>query len=100
MTRLSLAKAFLTAPKVLFLDEPTASLDPDIADKTRALIKEIRRSTGLTVLYTSHNMREMDEMSDRIIFLQRGRIAGDGTAAAINAVYGEPDLEQDLLKGE
>ena len=98
MTRLSLAKAFLTAPKVLFLDEPTASLDPDIADKTRALIKEIRRSTGLTVLYTSHNMREMEEMSDRIIFLQRGRIVAEGTAAAIKAVYGEADLEDVFLK--
>ena len=98
MTRLSLAKAFLTAPKVLFLDEPTASLDPDIADKTRALIKEIRRSTGLTVLYTSHNMREMEEMSDRIIFLQRGRIVAEGTAAAIKAVYGETDLEDVFLK--
>ncbi len=98
MTRLSLAKAFLTEPKVLFLDEPTASLDPDIADKTRALIKEIRRSTGLTVLYTSHNMREMEEMSDRIIFLQRGRIVAEGTAAAIKAVYGETDLEDVFLK--
>ncbi len=98
MTRLSLAKAFLTAPKVLFLDEPTASLDPDIADKTRALIKEIRRSTGLTVLYTSHNMREMEEMSDRIIFLQRGRIVAEGTSEAIKAVYGEADLEDVFLK--
>src|SRR6266571_1839698 len=89
---------FLTKPKVLFLDEPTASLDPDIADKTRALIKEIRRSTGLTVLYTSHNMREMEEMSDRIIFLQRGRIVAEGTAAAIKAVYGETDLEDVFLK--
>ncbi|HZC67125.1 MAG TPA: ABC transporter ATP-binding protein [Nitrospirales bacterium] len=98
MTRLSLAKAFLTEPKVLFLDEPTASLDPDIADKARALIKEIRRSTGLTVLYTSHNMREMEEMSDRIIFLQRGRIVAEGTAEAIKAVYGEADLEDVFLK--
>ena len=98
MSRLSLAKAFLTEPKVLFLDEPTASLDPDIAAKTRALIQQIRRSTGLTVLYTSHNMREMEEMSDRIIFLQRGRIVAEGTAKAIKAVYGETDLEEVFLK--
>jgi len=98
MTRLSLAKAFLTDPQVLFLDEPTASLDPDIADKTRALIKEIRRASGLTVLYTSHNMREMEEMSDRIIFLQRGRIVAEGTAEAIKARYGESGLEEVFLK--
>jgi len=98
MTRLSLAKAFLTEPKVLFLDEPTGSLDPDIADKTRSLIKDIRRSSGLTVLYTSHNMREMEEMSDRIIFLQRGRIVAEGTSESIKAVYGETDLEEVFLK--
>jgi ABC-2 type transport system ATP-binding protein len=98
MTRLSLAKAFLTDPQVLFLDEPTGSLDPDIADKTRSLIKEIRRTSGLTVLYTSHNMREMEEMSDRIIFLQRGRIVAEGTSEAIKAAYGEADLEDVFLK--
>jgi ABC-2 type transport system ATP-binding protein len=98
MTRLSLAKAFLTEPKVLFLDEPTASLDPDIAAKTRALIQDIRRSAGLTVLYTSHNMREMEEMSDRIIFLQRGRIVAEGTSDAIKARFGETDLEEVFLK--
>ncbi len=98
MTRLSLAKAFLTEPKVLFLDEPTASLDPDIAAKTRALIKEIRRTSGLTVLYTSHNMREMEEMSDRIIFLQQGRIVAAGSAEAIKSTYGETDLEEVFLK--
>ena len=98
MTRLSLAKAFLTSPKVLFLDEPTASLDPDIAAKTRSLIQEIRRTSGMTVLYTSHNMREMEEMSDRIIFLQRGRVIAEGTSAAIKARYGETDLEEVFLK--
>ena len=98
MTRLSLAKAFLTEPKVLFLDEPTASLDPDIAAKTRALILEMRRSSGMSVLYTSHNMREMEEMSDRIIFLSRGRIIAEGTAQAIKASFGETDLEEVFVK--
>jgi len=59
MTRLTLAKALLTEPKVLFLDEPTASLDPDIAHKIRAILLEERQATGLSILYTSHNMREM-----------------------------------------
>src|SRR5574341_2408706 len=70
MTRLMLAKAFLTQPKILFLDEPTASLDPDIAHKIRSLLKEEQRASGLSILYSWHNMREMEEMSDRIVFLQ------------------------------
>jgi len=98
MTRLTLAKAFLTEPKVLFLDEPTGSLDPDIAHKTRSLLKEVRRSTGLSMLYTSHNMREMEEMSDRIIFLQRGKIIAQGTAREITARFGQTDLEEVFLK--
>lgn len=98
MTRLTLAKAFLTEPKILFLDEPTASLDPDIAYKIRALLKDEQRSSGLSILYTSHNMREMEEMSDRIIFLQRGRIVAEGTAQEIVSRFGQADLEEVFLK--
>ncbi|WP_447977570.1 ABC transporter ATP-binding protein [Candidatus Nitrospira bockiana] len=98
MTRLALAKAILTEPKVLFLDEPTASLDPDIAHKIRSVLKEVRRSTGLSILYTSHNMREMEEMSDRIIFLQRGKIVAQGTAQEIVDRFGQQDLEEVFLK--
>ena len=98
MTRLTLAKALLTEPKILFLDEPTAGLDPDIAHRIRALLQEERRSVGLSILYTSHNMREMEEMSDRIIFLQRGKIVAEGTARAIIARFGQADLEEVFLK--
>lgn len=98
MTRVTLAKAFLTEPRILFLDEPTASLDPDIAEKIRALLKEERRSSGLSILYTSHNMREMEEMSDRIIFLQHGKIVAEGTAQEIVTRFGQADLEEVFLK--
>ena len=87
MTRLTLAKAVMTEPRILFLDEPTASLDPDIAHKIRAFLKEYRDVSGLSMLYTSHNMREMEEMSDRIIFLQRGKIIAQGTATNIVKQY-------------
>jgi ABC-2 type transport system ATP-binding protein len=98
MTRLALAKAILTEPKILFLDEPTASLDPDIAHKIRALLKEVRKSAGLSILYTSHNMKEMEEMSDRIIFLQKGKIVAKGTAQEITQRFGQRDLEEVFLK--
>ena len=98
LVRLTRAKALLTEPKVLFLDEPTASLDPDIAHKIRAILLEERQATGLSILYTSHNMREMEEMSDRIIFLQRGKIVAEGTAKDIVARFGQADLEDVFLK--
>lgn len=98
LTRLTLAKAILTEPKILFLDEPTASLDPDIAEKIRTLLKEERQASGLSILYTSHNMREMEEMSDRIIFLQHGKIVAEGTAPEIVARFGQTDLEEVFLK--
>lgn len=98
LTRLTLAKAILTDPKLLFLDEPTASLDPDMAHKTRSLLKEVRRSAGTSIFYTSHNMREMEEMSDRIIFLQRGKIVAQGSVEAITSRYGQRDLEEVFLK--
>lgn len=98
MSRLTLAKALMTEPKVLFLDEPTASLDPDIVNKIKSFLKEYQRSEGLSILYTSHNMREMEEMSDRIIFLQRGKIVAEGTAPEIIQRYGQRDLEEVFLK--
>jgi ABC-2 type transport system ATP-binding protein len=98
MSRLTLAKAVMTEPKVLFLDEPTASLDPDIVNKIKSFLKEYQRSEGLSILYTSHNMREMEEMSNRIIFLQRGGIVAEGTAPEIIQRYGQRDLEEVFLK--
>ena len=98
MTRLTLAKAVMTEPRILFLDEPTASLDPDIANKIRAFLKEYRDVSGLSMLYTSHNMREMEEMSDRIIFLQRGKIVAQGTASNVVKQYGKDNLEEVFLK--
>ncbi|MGH7274147.1 MAG: ATP-binding cassette domain-containing protein, partial [Nitrospiria bacterium] len=98
LTRLCLAKALLNEPKVLFLDEPTASLDPDIADKTRRLLKEIRRESQVTILYTSHNMREMEEMCDRILFLNKGRIIAEGTPKELIDLFGKENLEEVFLK--
>jgi ABC-2 type transport system ATP-binding protein len=78
-TRLNLCKAFLNDPEVLFLDEPTASLDPDIADKVRATLRRLQRERGVTMIYTSHNMPEVERLCDRVIFLSRGRVAASGT---------------------
>ena len=98
ITKLTLAKAVLTEPKVLLLDEPTASLDPDVAHRVKGFLKEYRETSGLSILYTSHNMREMEEMSDRIVLLRHGKIIAQGTTEALVAQYGERDLEQVFLK--
>ena len=98
MSRLTLAKAVMTEPRILFLDEPTASLDPDIVNKIKGFLKEYQRTEKLSILYTSHNMREMEEMSNRIIFLQRGSIVAEGTADEIIQRYGQRDLEEVFLK--
>ncbi len=98
LTRLSLAKAFLNDPKILFLDEPTISLDPDIADKTRTILKTGKEKSKLTILYTSHNMKEMEEMCDRIIFLHRGRIIAEGPPREILRQFQKEHLEALFLK--
>lgn len=97
-TRLNLAKALINNPKILFLDEPTASLDPDIADKTRSLLKSIKNNRNLSILYTSHNMKEMEEMSDRIIFLHKGRIIAEGRPEEIIRDFRRKNLEEVFLK--
>ncbi len=77
ITRVNLAKAFLNNPKVLLLDEPTASLDPDIAAYIRSLIMEKNKQEGLSVILTSHNMAEVEEVCDRVMFINKGKIIAD-----------------------
>jgi ABC-2 type transport system ATP-binding protein len=83
VTRVNLCKAFLNDPEILFLDEPTASLDPDIAEKVRSALKRVQRERGVTIVYTSHNMREIELVCDRVIFLSRGRVVASGTPREI-----------------
>jgi ABC-2 type transport system ATP-binding protein len=78
-TRVNLIKALLNDPELILMDEPTAALDPDIADKTLALIEEIRRDAGVSILYTSHRMNEVTRICDEVIFLDRGRIFAQDT---------------------
>jgi ABC-2 type transport system ATP-binding protein len=78
-TRVNLIKSLINDPKVLLLDEPTASLDPDIADKTMSLIEDLQRERGLTILYTSHNMNEITRVCDDVIFLDHGKIVAHDT---------------------
>ncbi len=78
-TRLMLSKAFLAYPKVVLLDEPTASLDPDIAHEVRTFVQEQRNEYGVSVLFTSHNMDEVTAVCDRVMFLKSGKIIADDT---------------------
>ncbi len=96
-TRLNLTKAFLNDPEVLLLDEPTASLDPDIADRTRTLLKQERATRGLTMIYTSHNMSEVEQLCDRVIFLQKGKILAVDTPAGILKRFDRKTLEAVFL---
>ena len=97
LTRLNLTKALLNNPKLLLLDEPTASLDTDIADRTRQLLKRIQKERGVTILYTSHNMEEVEEICDKVIFIQRGRLKDEGTPEELVKKYGREDLNDVFL---
>ena len=97
-TRVNLAKALLNDPELLLLDEPTASLDPDIADKVRKLVLRLQRERSPAILYTSHNMRDIEEVCDRILFLHEGRILAEGTAEEIKSRFEGKDLDDVFIK--
>ncbi len=78
-TRVNFVKSLLNDPELLLMDEPTASLDPDIADKTLFLIEDLKKSRNLAILYTSHDMEEVTRICDEVIFLDRGKIAAQDT---------------------
>jgi ABC-2 type transport system ATP-binding protein len=97
-TRVHLAKALLNDPELLLLDEPTASLDPDIADKVRKILRRIQTERGISMVYTSHNMRDVEEVCDRVVFLHRGRVLAAGSSAEIKAHFERSSLEDVFIR--
>jgi ABC-2 type transport system ATP-binding protein len=92
-TRVTLAKAMLNRPKLLLLDEPTASIDPATARRVRRHIVDVAEKAGAGVLWTSHNMYEVAEVCHRVLFLSRGRILLSGEPAKLVAEHRASSLE-------
>jgi ABC-2 type transport system ATP-binding protein len=97
-TRLHLCKALLNDPELLLLDEPTASLDPDIADKVRKTILQLQQERGIGILYTSHNMRDIEEVCDRVIFMHRGRVVTEGKPAEVIERFKQKNMEDVFIR--
>ncbi|TSA45396.1 ABC transporter ATP-binding protein [bacterium] len=97
-TRINLCKALLNDPEVLLLDEPTASLDPSIAAKVRKILLDMQRSRRLTIVLTSHNMLEVEQMCDRVALLDKGEIYKIDTPKNLQKFLKVPDMEQVFMK--
>jgi ABC-2 type transport system ATP-binding protein len=97
-TMVHIAKSLLNSPKLLLLDEPTSSLDPDVADRTRALLRELALEGSITLLITSHDMTEMSRMCDRIVFIHGGRVIANDTPASLLRLFGAETLEDVFLR--
>ena len=96
-TRVSLAKAVLNEPEVLLLDEPTASLDPDIGDRMRTYLEQYQRRSGCTMLLASHHMGEVERMCGDVIMLRAGLVVDQGSPQALLARYGRENMEEVFL---
>jgi ABC-2 type transport system ATP-binding protein len=96
-TRVSLSKALINTPEVLLLDEPTASLDPDTADRIRGYLDDFRKRHGTTFLLASHNMKEVERLCDNVLMMKRGKIVDEGTPKELIKRYGRKDLEEVFL---
>jgi ABC-2 type transport system ATP-binding protein len=94
----NLVKAFLNDPELLMLDEPTASLDPDIADKVRKFVQRMQKERNIAILYTSHNMKDIEEVCDRVIFLHKGKVVAEGTPKDIVERSAQTSLEDVFIK--
>lgn len=97
-TLVSIVKSTLHDPALLILDEPTASLDPDVAGRVRQTLLDLHAQTGTTLLVTSHNMREVETLCERVVILSHGRIAADGSPAAVAREFDTEDLESAFLE--
>jgi ABC-2 type transport system ATP-binding protein len=92
-TLVGICKAVLHKPRLLVLDEPTASLDPDVARRVRDGLHSLNQETGTALLVTSHDMAEVERLCDRVVFVARGRVVADGAPAVVLDAFGHTSLE-------
>lgn len=92
-TRVSLSKSLLNEPELLLMDEPTASLDPDTADRIRGYFMAYKERTGATIFMASHNMREVERLCDNVLMMRQGRIVAGGSPSELMARHGRDDME-------
>jgi len=92
-TLVGIIKATLHSPRLLVLDEPTASLDPDVARRVRAGLERLCSEEGTALLVTSHNMLEVERLCERVVFVSAGKVVADGTPEAVASRFGRDDLE-------
>ena len=96
--RVSLAKSLINKPEILLLDEPTASLDPDIGDYVRSYVQSYKSKNKITILLASHNMAEVERLCDSVIMMKKGKIIDQGTSKEIISRHGRTNLEETFLK--
>jgi ABC-2 type transport system ATP-binding protein len=92
-TLIGIVRATLHRPRLLVLDEPTASLDPDVAQRVRTGLREISEEQGTALLVSSHDMSEVERLCERVVFLSQGHVVADGTPEQVASTYGRGDLE-------
>ena len=96
--RVSLAKSLINKPRLLFLDEPTASLDPDVGDFVRQYLENYKKNNELTMLLASHNMKEVERLCNSIVMMRQGEIVDKGTCKDLINKHGRKNLEDTFLK--
>jgi len=96
--RVSLAKALINDPEILLLDEPTASLDPDVGDYIRAYLEDFASKKSATVLLASHNMSEVERLCNEVMMMKNGNIIDKGTCSSLINKHGRKNLEETFLK--
>ena len=96
--RVSLAKALINDPEILLLDEPTASLDPDVGDYIRTYIEDFASKKGTTILLASHNMNEVERLCSEVMMMKNGQIIDKGTCENLINKHGRKNLEETFLK--
>jgi len=96
--RVSLAKALINDPEILLLDEPTASLDPDVGDYIRTYLEDFASKKGATILLASHNMNEVERLCNEVMMMKNGNIIDKGTCSSLINKHGRKNLEETFLK--